>query len=261
MPTVRILESWDDRRRCVELQRQTWGPDFEERVPAAILMVATRTGGLVAGVDAEDGSLAGFVFGLTGFRDGRPIHWSDMLAVAPAHRGQGLGTDLKRFQRKWLLDRDIRDVYWTFDPLQRRNARLNLQRLGAVGVEFIPDCYGSSSSPLHEGLPTDRLLVHWRLDDPRVEAALTGVPRAAPDGCVWIDPTPEFVTPDPAPPGLIVRIPPDIQELKRSDPDQALRWSAGVRAVLGRCLSAGWRVTGFEQSGREAGHVLTRIPA
>jgi predicted GNAT superfamily acetyltransferase len=79
---------------------------------------------------------------------------------------------LKLFQREEALGRDIRWIEWTFDPLELKNAHFNLNRLGAICRRYIKDLYGVTTSPLHRGIPTDRLVAEWRLDSPRVIAAI-----------------------------------------------------------------------------------------
>ncbi|TVP76623.1 MAG: GNAT family N-acetyltransferase, partial [Gemmatimonadales bacterium] len=152
---IRPLAGRAEMEACVVLQEAVWGAGFRERVPAAILGVARRLGGVVTGAFRGD-ELVGFVFGLTGIREGRPVHWSDMLAVRAEARGRGLGIALKEAQRDELLSRGVRVMEWTFDPLVARNAHLNLNRLGAAGVEYVVDAYGDSDSPLHRGIGTDR---------------------------------------------------------------------------------------------------------
>lgn len=132
---VRPLQSGDEYRACVALQRETWGADFGEVVPATILKVSQRVGGLTAGAFDETGELLGFVFGLTGLEAGRPAHWSHMLAVREDVRDLGIGRRLKEFQRDFLLPLAVEVIYWTFDPLVARNAHLNLNLLGAQVTE------------------------------------------------------------------------------------------------------------------------------
>lgn len=179
---IRPLATHEDFAACVALQRATWGEAFRDVVQASLLMVAQKVGGIAAGAFGPDGSLWGFVFGLTGVEAGRPVHWSHMLAVRREVRNRGIGRRLKEFQRAWLRERRVSRVYWTFDPLVARNAHLNMNRLGAEVVEFIPNMYGlETGSPLHAGLGTDRLLVVWQLEAPRGGAASAA--GDAPRGC------------------------------------------------------------------------------
>ncbi|MGI8618769.1 MAG: hypothetical protein ACR2L6_06725 [Gemmatimonadaceae bacterium] len=141
-------------------------------MPPAILMVAQKLGGVCAGAFAPDGRMLGFVFGMTGLRDGRLVHWSDMLAVRAEARGAHLGERLKHYQRDLVRAIGVDTMYWTFDPLVARNAHLNLSRLGARAVEYVPNMYGSDTgSPVHGGIATDRIIVAWDLTRPGVAPA------------------------------------------------------------------------------------------
>ncbi|NIP80037.1 MAG: GNAT family N-acetyltransferase, partial [Gemmatimonadetes bacterium] len=163
---------------CAALQEVIWGQSFADRVPPSMLLVAQETGGIASG--AFDGDrLVGFVFGITGVRDGGPVHWSDMLAVHPSHRGRGLGVRLKLHQRERLLERGVETALWTFDPLESRNAHLNFRLLGGRSREYRRDVYGSSDSPLHAGIGTDRLIVEWAMASERVRSRLED--RGAPE--------------------------------------------------------------------------------
>jgi predicted GNAT superfamily acetyltransferase len=242
--SIRELADHAELDRCVAFQKIIWGPDFAELVPAAILMVATRTGGIVAGAFDDDrtaatgryadvGSMVGFLFGITGFRDGAPIHWSDMLGVRPDRRGRGIGQALKRFQRDLLLRRGIAAVRWTFDPLDARTAFINFVRLGCTAREYARDLYGAGTSPLHVGLGTDRLIVDWQLDAPAVRQRMDGGRAAA-------TPTPTL------PPAHIrVRIPADILALRDAEPARAAEWRLRTRAAFETHLAAGRVVTDF----------------
>ncbi len=171
--TIRALESRHDYDACVRLQRETWGQDFRDVVPATILMVSQRVGGVAAG--AFDGQqLLGFVFGVSGVRDDERAHWSDMLAVRPEARGRGVGRRLKCYQREKLLQHGIETAFWSYDPLVAPNAHFNLNQLGAVPMEYVADMYGDTGSALHRGLETDRLVVRWSLSDPAVTRRLRG---------------------------------------------------------------------------------------
>jgi GNAT superfamily N-acetyltransferase len=140
---IRELTSQDEFQACVDFQQHVWGAHFSEVVPAAIQWVARRRAAS-SPAHSTSADMLGFLFGITGFVDGRPLHWSDMLAVDPEVRGLGIGTRLKRYQRDQLLERGMRDVQWTFDPLESRNAWVNFAHLGITAREYIRDCYGVS---------------------------------------------------------------------------------------------------------------------
>jgi predicted GNAT superfamily acetyltransferase len=155
---IRPLTSLADCDACVALQREVWG-DESDIVPAALLHVVDYVGGIAAGAFDADGALLGFVFGITGIHDGELAHWSHMLGVRDSARNLGVGRLLKEHQRRALAKIGVRRIFWTFDPLMAKNAYFNFNRLGAVVVEYVPDMYGPTASPLHLGLPTDRLIV------------------------------------------------------------------------------------------------------
>jgi predicted GNAT superfamily acetyltransferase len=170
--TVRSCDSLEDFHACVALQREVWGEEDLEVEPATLFVVAAHTGGQVLG--AYDGkTLVGFTLALAAVRNGAPFLHSHMTGVHANYRSRGVGRMLKLFQRDEALSRDIRLIEWTFDPLQLRNAHFNLNRLGAICRRYLPNLYGITTSPLHRGLATDRLVAEWYLDSPRVIAALS----------------------------------------------------------------------------------------
>jgi predicted GNAT superfamily acetyltransferase len=183
----------DEMQACVDLQIETWGYDESDAIPRKTFLLAQKIGGQVIGAfdsdlatDAAgvpDGTLVGFAMSLPGLKSTsqgpQPYIHSHMLAVRPSHRNRGLGMQLKWEQRREALSRGIRHMEWTFDPLEIKNAFLNIHRLGALSREYRVNFYGVSSSRLQGGLPTDRLLAEWELDSPRVEALHARRPAAA----------------------------------------------------------------------------------
>lgn len=250
---VRPLRSHEDLRACVALQKEVWGEHFSEVVPAAILKVSQRVGGVAAGAFDTLGGLLGFVFGITGpDATGRLIHWSDMLAVRPGSRNLGIGRRLKGYQRQVLEAQGVEEILWTFDPLVARNAHLNLMRLGARVVEYVPDMYGSTGSPLHLGLGTDRFIVSWLIGDAAHSLASTRSREDTPPPLV--NPVaagpPESLELAPArarAPFLRVQIPADIEAVQRTDPHQASAWRMNTRLAITRLLERGYWIVGVHQ--------------
>jgi predicted GNAT superfamily acetyltransferase len=262
MVTLRPLKTEADLAACVDLQRATWGHDFRELVPPAILLITQKVGGIATGAFDIDGRLVGFVFGLTGFKDGRPAHWSHMLAVVEPLQGRGIGQRLKHYQREHLRQLGVQRMYWTYDPLVARNAHLNLNRLGARIIEYVPDMYGHNPmSRMDSIIGSDRFVVEWELDaTPPVESQSRL--RAGPT-TITIDPT----LPDDAParalpdgPTVLVEVPHDIQALKRSAPARAQAWRLLTRRAFLHYLARHYAVNGLARD-RAAGrcfYVLTR---
>lgn len=170
---IRAVESFAEMDSCVELQRAVWEFDDLALVPRRLFVVAKSVGGQIFG--AWDGNaLVGFALAIPGVRKGKPYLHSHMLAVSPEYRNHGIGMRLKLIQRDDALARGIEMMEWTFDPLQVKNAHFNIEKLGAIMRRYSPNFYGSSVSPVHGSLPTDRLHAEWWLRSSRVEALLSG---------------------------------------------------------------------------------------
>jgi predicted GNAT superfamily acetyltransferase len=169
--TVRPLHSLEEFQRCVQVAREVWGDADLETEPLVTYVIAEHTGGQVLG--AFDGAtMVGFTKAYVGLHDHTPYLHSHMAAVLASHRNHHVGRQLKLFQREDAQRRGFRLIEWTFDPLETKNAHFNINRLGGISRRYIPDFYGITTSPLHRGMPTDRLLVEWHLESPRVIAAI-----------------------------------------------------------------------------------------
>jgi chorismate synthase len=264
---IRAIDGSAEFNDCVRLQEETWGLGFSEHVPATMLQLAQRLGGIALGAFDESERMLGFVFGLPGIRHGELVHWSDMLAVHPAHRNQGIGEALKRRQREVLLENGFRRACWTFDPLEARNAHVNFGRLGATAREYVRDFYGESDSPLHSGIGTDRLVVVWDLASDRVEQRLAGERIPFPT----LDEIPPIHSVNmvsdafrSGPPRLdldsaCVRlaIPGDIQTMKRAAPAIAKEWRSHTRIAFEAYFERGYQVVEFVR-GPELGWYVFR---
>ena len=193
MIQIRACDGLDELEACVQLQIETWGYDKSDVVPRKLFLLAQKIGGQVFGAfDTEAsrdsaanpaGKLLGFAMSLPGVKTAggipRAYLHSHMLAVHESYRNRGLGAQLKWEQRREALSRGIGHMEWTFDPLEIKNAFLNIHKLGATACEYRVDFYGVSSSRLQGGLPTDRLLAQWELNSPRVEGILAERPATS----------------------------------------------------------------------------------
>jgi predicted GNAT superfamily acetyltransferase len=167
----RPCSSVADFTECVRIQNTVWGESIS--VPVPIFVVAHHTGGQILGA-FQDGQMIGFTQAFTALRGGRLFLHSHVAAVLPPYRDRGVGRRLKLMQRDRALARGIDLIEWTFDPLDLKNGYFNFMRLGVIVRRCIPNCYGITDSPLHAGLPTDRLVAEWWLDSERVKSVLAG---------------------------------------------------------------------------------------
>ena len=250
--TIRRVATLAEYDECVVIERETWGSQFTEAVPSTILRVAQEVGGVTAAAFAPDGSMLGFVFGITGVRDGELAHWSDLLAVRVGARDMGLGKKLKAYQRDLLLEIGVRRMYWTYDPLVARNAYLNLEQLGARVVEYRRNFYGDDTgSAMHAALGTDRFIVAWQLDADISRGAGAGDWSATP----LIDGTLPETLPDDA--RVRIAIPNDIFAVLDADAAKATQWRETTRAAFVDYLDRGYSVAGFRRGdGAEPGAYL-----
>jgi predicted GNAT superfamily acetyltransferase len=169
---LRNCTELEEYRACVALQKEVWGFADNELVPLRIFSLAPKIGGQVIG--AWDGEiLVGFAFSIPAVRNGHSYLHSHMLAVKERHRNTGLGRRIKLFQREDAIAHGYELLEWTFDPLEIKNAHLNLERLGAIARRYNINQYGITSSPLQGFLPTDRLVAEWWLKSKRVETLLS----------------------------------------------------------------------------------------
>ena len=264
---IRALQTDAELRQCVELQRATWGADFDDIVPPSVLKVAQKIGGVVAGAFAIDGRLLGFVFGMAGVRGGDIIHWSDMLAVHEDARDRGIGQRLKDFQRTAARASGATTMYWSYDPLVARNAHMNFNRLGVRVDEYIEDMYGPSTSTLHLGLGTDRLIVAWSLAATSAPSPNVSEDEVEADSVV-LNPAGRAValvgsrSSGAARPALVrIEIPLDIVRVRDGSPADATEWRASTRAAFQWALANRYAVRRFvsDRAGDRGYYVLARL--
>jgi len=174
MIEIHQLTQLDEFAAVVKLQREIWGFDDVELLPQRLFVVADKIGGQILGA-FDDGKMVAFCLGIPGLKAGGKyyIH-SHMMGVLPPYRNTGIGKRLKLEQRAWALGRNVQLIEWTFDPLQVKNAFFNIERLGVIIRRYVHNQYGTTTSALHGGLPTDRLVPEWWIASPRVEAIIAG---------------------------------------------------------------------------------------
>jgi predicted GNAT superfamily acetyltransferase len=236
--TLRALSTQAEFHNAVRLQKEIWGFDDVELLPARLFVVATKVGGQAFGA-FDGGRMVGFCLAIPGLKPagGSYLH-SHMLGVMPAYRDAGVGRLLKLRQRDDALERGIQLIEWTFDPLEIKNAYFNIERLGAVVRRYVRNQYGTTTSHLHGGLPTDRCVAEWFVGSPRVAAIVSGAPPVA---------RPEAI-------GRIP-VPAAIAQLRRDDPKRARQIQKDLSNRFEEYFGRGLAVTGFERSS-EAGTYL-----
>ena len=250
---IRPFSTNADYHDSEALQHRAWAMDSDlDVVPLHMLLAVQKNGGVLLGA-FDNGVLVGFVFGYPGLTAAGEIkHCSHMMGVAPEYRSRGVGQQLKLAQRQFVLDQGIDLVTWTYDPLESRNAYLNIHKLGAVCRTYIRDYYGPMADGLNVGLPSDRLRVNWWISSERVrQRALEGTVRrdSAPfqlanntgqsaSGHV----TPGALHLDLSGSPLGIEIPVDYQSIKGADRGLALAWRKATRTMLEVYFGAGYLV-------------------
>jgi len=238
--TIRRCQGIEELRACVQLQKTVWGFSDLDLVPLRMFVVAEKVGGQVIGAFDQD-DMVGFAMSVPGIRGSHTYFHSHMLAVHPEYQNAGLGRRIKLFQREDAVAHGIELLEWTFDPLEIKNAKLNIQKLGAIVRRYTINQYGITSSPLQGGLPTDRLIAEWWLKSRRVETLLaTGV-------------HPPITNPE-----VTIRVPAEIYDWKKKPEtrDRALHLQSRNREVFLKSFRDGLAVLGYEVDAEGNGKFL-----
>jgi predicted GNAT superfamily acetyltransferase len=259
---IRDLTTIDEFRQVVALEQAIWGyTDQGDLVTVPVFIFTVHRGATLIGAFDATGRMVGFAYAVIGMKDGRPMQWSHMAGVLPEFRG-GLGYRLKLAQRERALAQGLDLIEWTFDPLQAMNAHFNFAKLGGVAEEYAANFYGESTSALHRGTPTDRLVVSWKIAEPHVIRRLeqppglragvgarahevleapvvnttridgtwrevTAIDLALEDRRVWIE------------------IPTGFTDMQQHEPGRALRWRLDVRQMFEHYFAKGYRAVDF----------------
>jgi predicted GNAT superfamily acetyltransferase len=257
--TYRDLHAHAEFAAVVELEREIWGPGYDEVVPTPILAVSVHRGGILIGAFAAD-RMVGFVYSLPGIKAGRPTQWSHMAGVVAGYRSAGIGHQLKVLQRERAVAMGLDLIEWTYDPLQAMNAHLNFVKLGVVVEEYAENIYGESTSPLHRGNPTDRFVAEWWIRKPHVERRVSG------PGTFWLRASEVADAPIVNPAGAAaddrwlacgapsldldarrvgVEIPMGFTEMMAEAPDLALEWRMATRRIFTTYFGRGYKAVEF----------------
>jgi predicted GNAT superfamily acetyltransferase len=231
---IRACQGLDEMRACVSLQKEVWNFSDAELVPLRMFVVAEKIGGQVIGAFAGQ-QMVGFAFSIPGYRAGHAYLHSHMLAVHEGFRNGGLGQRLKLSQRDDALSRGFELMEWTFDPLEIKNAYLNIEKLGAIARRYNVNQYGITSSPLQGGLPTDRLVAEWWLKSDRVLEKRTSIDVAQ-----------------------VIAVPANISEWKATPErrERARQAQAEIRRQFSQAFSQGLSVLGYERDVDKNGKFL-----
>lgn len=247
--SIRLVETNDEFAACEGLSRSIWGAQDRNVVPRELLLTIQQYGGVVLGAFLPDRTMVGFVFGFLGMRNGQLRLCSHQLGVLPAYRGTEIGVRLKRAQGEEAARRGLELITWTFDPLEAKNAYINLHRLGAIARVYHRDHYGVMDDELNRGLPTDRFLAEWW-----VRKAVAPDRPAPDDPVVMLRPgtrgEPVRGSFDLADARVVmVGIPPDFQEVKRRSMELAREWRLASRAAFETAIDAGFLACDFLREG------------
>lgn len=253
------LTELQDLRELAELFAVVWGRPGEPAIDSDVLKALAHSGNYVSGAYA-DRRLVG---GLVGWFGGMPPHelhlHSHILGVVAGSEAHGVGFELKQHQRRWCLERGIKVVEWTTDPLVRRNGYFNLTKLGARARQYVVNVYGVMTDEINAGEESDRLLISWRLDSQSAEAAAPGrrlepkLDELLRDGAATVLSVGQAGEPVAAASlsarVLLCQVPDDIVALRRSDPALARSWRIALRKAFTNAIVSGYEVGGATRSG------------
>lgn len=261
MPELRFrdLHTADEFRQVMALEQIVWGfTDLNDMVTVPVFTITTKRGAILIGAYDPSERMVGFVYSIVGMRGRQLLQWSHMLGVLPEYANSGLGRQLKLAQRDKALAQGYDLIEWTFDPLQTLNAHFNFTKLGVVAEEYHRNVYGESTSVLHKGTPTDRLVAQWWIREPHVERRVAGDAGLAVRAADLNDAAPINVT-RPAGPWqanadlflarddrrLVLEIPMGFTEMQRQAPELALQWRMQTRELFETYFARGYRVVDF----------------
>ena len=249
---IRPLKTQQEFKACERIQNIVWG---SVGVSAELMSVTQKYGGAILG-SLVNGRVVGFIYAFLARRHGKLIHWSHLMAVESKSRDLGLGFLMKQAHRKLALAAGVTSICWTYDPLQSRNAALNISRLGARAEDYMPNCYGRFPSAIERGLESDRFVVNWRIRTREVDRRMQGhrptlttmlmAPRIN-ETRLNASGFPEnrHISLNLRQPALLVEIPTQTDLMRAQALGQARRWRLETRNIFLHYFRLGYRAEDF----------------
>lgn len=233
--TIRECVTVKELGECVVLQRDIFALPEIEISPVRHFIVTRGAGGFTLGAFAGE-DLVGFVLSVPAFLGNKKFFYSHLMAVKREFQSHGIGAGLKWAQRETALARNVDYIKWTFQPVQARNAFLNLEKLGAVIREYQPNYYGTDYSTSHRqggnlGIDSDRLFAEWHLTSEKVAALSRGESFAEKGEIV-----------------KTIEIPNDWNALVEKDPNAAIAEQARIKHEFQTAFAENLTAKGFERS-------------
>lgn len=249
---IRELTTNSELQAMQGLDEIVWN---EQPIPLHQIITSIQNGGLVLG--AYNGEqLVGFSYSFAGFKNGRSYLCSHMLGIHPDFQEKGIGAQLKKSQRQKAAELGYSMLTWTYDPLESRNAYLNLSKLRAICSTYVENCYGDMDDGLNNGIPSDRFKVEWWINSPHVKEQRTIVTREQKSyfdikltenghpKLINVEATLETILTKEQ---ILVPVPAHFQQIKKDDFDLAVDWRLKIRKIFQTLFSSGFAAVALEK--------------
>ena len=250
---IKELRDFEELQVLVELEHKIWGMSDADNMSVGTIKAVIAAGGLALAAFDQKQAIA-FAFGFPAYKNdslGLGFH-SHILGVLPKYQARGLGRKLKLKQREWCLSKNMNWMTWTFDPLQAKNAKFNIEYLGARSQTYKINEYGIMGGELNAELPSDRLLAFWDLLDERVVALVNG-DRLEPiqisqsqKTLLRLESGEAYISNKPISSETIsLEIPTNLNKLVKENPDLALSWRLALREQMLKYFARGYQIERF----------------
>ncbi len=268
------VRSFEDLAEWQAVEARVWSGAESEILQTGLLITLQRYGGLLLGARGTAGEMIGVLLGFPGLKEGRVVHCSHLLGMLPEWRSRHVGFRMKLRQREFVLQQGLDLVVWTFDPLESRNAHLNIGHLGAIAFQYTPNLYGIMADAFNHSMESDRLTASWYVGRSIVEARLTGE-RPAPAARELLASKIPVLTRCEVREGgeepymclidveagrdaatMLIEVPSNFQTIKRLADGDAHAWRYGTRALFADLFARGYAVLDFAVDARPG--ALTR---